>query len=193
MLNEDSRKRISAELIEAGLHLYRSGLVVAASGNLSARLDEKRILITASGSRLGRLKEEDLVAVELDSAKAEGSRAPSSELPMHSLIYKDFPAVEVVLHCHPPYSNGYFAVRDSLEPLTFEAALYLGKIPVIVQTTPTVTDPRPVAAALAQNKLLVLKNHGIIAVASDFLHALDLAQALEEAVKTALVASIFRK
>ncbi len=185
------RETAEAEVIETGRELYRSGMAVAASGNLSVRLDDKRIIITASGSRLGRLSAEDMVCVGLVSGIAEEGRLPSSELPMHRMIYKEFPDIKAVLHCHPPFVNGYFSVRDSFKPFTFEASFYLGNVPVVPQDTPTVTRSQEITAALRQGNLIVLKNHGIVSAAGDMAKALDLAQALEEAIKTAALARLF--
>jgi L-fuculose-phosphate aldolase len=187
-----SEKDLRLEIINVGRRLYEAGLAVAKSGNLSARIDEENILITASGSFLGQLKEEDIVKVNLASVKSTGEFKPSSELPLHSLVYKNFSA-KVVIHCHPPLINGYFAVAKTLKAMSFETKFYLGDIPVIPQETPTVTLPEPVIAALKTNNLVVLKNHGTVAIADKFEDALSITEALEEAVKSAAVARLFDK
>ena len=187
-----SEKDLKLEIISVGKRLYAAGLAVAKSGNLSARIDGENILITASGTFLGQLKEEDIIKVDLATAKFTGEIKPSSELPLHSLVYKNFSA-KVVLHCHPPLINGYFAVAKTLKAMSFETKFYLGDIPVIPQETPTVTLPEPVIAALKTNNLVVLKNHGTVAIADKFEDALSITEALEEAVKSAAVARLFDK
>lgn len=180
------------EIIKVGRRLYQAGLAVAKSGNISARLDQENILITATGTFLGDLKAQDLVKVNLATGKAEGNINPSSELPLHSLVYKNFPA-KVVVHAHPPLINGYFALNNSLKALTFETKFYLGEVPVIEQDTPTVTKPELVVEALNCNNLVVLKNHGAVAIGDKFEDALSLIEALEEAVRTAAIARLFKK
>ena len=180
------------EVIRVGKHLYAQGLAVAKSGNISAKLDQENILITASQSFLGSLDSEDIVKVNLESKKSESTRNPSSELPLHSLVYKNFPS-KVVIHCHPPLVNGYFAVSSNLKALTFETKFYLGEVPIISQDTPTVTRPDQVAKALKTNNLVVLKNHGVVAISGNFDQALSLVEALEEAVRTAALARLFDK
>jgi L-fuculose-phosphate aldolase len=165
---------------------------VAKSGNISARLDDKYILITATGSSLGNLTLRDIVKVDLDTGKATGNINPSSELPLHSLVYKNFKA-KTLIHCHPPLINGYFAVTDDLKALTFETKFYLGNIPVLPQETPTVTKPEAVIAALKTNNLVVLKNHGTVAIADKFQDGLHITEALEEAVRSIAVARLFKK
>ena len=187
-----SEQELRSEIIQAGQRLYATGLAVAKSGNLSARLDPEKSLITATGTSLGHLKPDDIVKVNLASGKSATEIKPSSELPLHSLVYKNFPA-KVVVHCHPPLINGYFAVAKTLKAMSFETKFYLGDIPVIPQETPTVTDSEPVIAALKSNNLVVLKNHGTIAMADKFSDALSITEALEEAVKSAAVARLFDK
>ncbi|MFA6358503.1 MAG: class II aldolase/adducin family protein [Candidatus Omnitrophota bacterium] len=188
MLEQD----LKLEIIEVGRRLYNSGLAVAKSGNLSARIDNDNILITGTGTFLGQLKESDIVRVNLNDGESEGQLKPSSELPLHSLVYKNFQA-KVVVHCHPPLINGYFAVAKKLKAMSFETKFYLGDIPVIPQETPTVTDSAPVLAGLKTNNLVVLKNHGTVAIADKFQDALSVTEALEEAIKSAALARLFDK
>lgn len=185
-------RELRLEIIQVGRRLYQAGLAVAKSGNLSAKLDAENILITATGAFLGQLNDSDIVKVNLVSGKQVGEIKPSSELPLHSLVYKNFPA-KVVIHCHPPLINGYFAVAKTLKALSFETKFYLGDIPVIPQETPTVTLPEPVIAALKINNLVVLKNHGTVAIADKFQDALAITEALEEAIKSAAIARLVDK
>jgi len=187
-----TEKELKLEIIKVGKRLYDARLAVAKSGNLSAKFDAENILITATGTFLGQLSQSDIVKVNLTSGKHEGEIKPSSELPLHSLVYKNFFA-KVVVHCHPPLINGYFAVAKTLKAMSFETKFYLGDIPVIPQETPTVTAPEPVIAALKTNNLVVLKNHGTVAIADKFQDALSITEALEEAVKSAALGRLFDK
>ncbi len=187
------KERIFKEqIIQAAKTLYLKGLVVGRSGNLSIALDEENILITASGTYLGELEPLDIVRINLSTGAVSGQKEPSSELALHSLVHKNF-SQKAVIHSHPPLTNGYFSVEDSLEILTFESRLYLGEIPVIKQEAPIVTNPEEVVSALRKNNLVVLKNHGVIAMGEDFREALSFTEVLEEGIKTALVAKIFKK
>ncbi|MCU0652610.1 MAG: class II aldolase/adducin family protein [Candidatus Omnitrophica bacterium] len=180
------------EIIKTGERLYEAGLAVAKSGNISLRLDDKNILITATGTSLGELNPDDIVQVDLATGKPEADKKPSSELPLHSLVYKNFPA-KAVVHAHPPLINGYFAVYQKIKALTFETKFYLGEVPVIEQDTPTVTNPEAVIKALVSNNLVVLKNHGVVAIGDRLTDALSLIEALEEAVRTVALARLFDK
>jgi putative sterol carrier protein len=120
------------------------------------------------------------------------SKRLSSEFQLHSHIYRNSPA-RAVIHCHLPLSNGYFSVYSDLKVLTFETRLYLGSVPVVEQETPTVTKPELVIEALKTNNLVVVKHHGVVSVGENFDEALYLIETLEEAVKVAGIARLFKK
>jgi len=180
---------LKKEIIKIGKKLYDLRLVVARAGNLSARLDNDNILVTKSGTSLGSLTLNDIIKVGLSNIE---NKPVTSEFPLHSLVYKNFPH-KVIIHCHPPLVNAYFALYSDLKTLTFETKLYLGNIPVVAQDTPAITKPELVIDALKINNLVVIKNHGVVSIADKFSDALYLIESLEEAVKTASVARLFKK
>jgi methylthioribulose-1-phosphate dehydratase len=89
----------AAQLCEAGRELYNWGMVPAASGNLSTRLSDGRILITVSGAHKGKLDESQLVQLNPEG-NPPGSDKPSAETALHLQIYNRFPEVTAVLHPH---------------------------------------------------------------------------------------------
>lgn len=190
ILNQE--KKLKEEIIKIGKKLYDLRLVVARSGNLSARLDNKRILVTKSGASLGDLTPEDIIKVGLNHPEAIKDKPVTSEFPLHSQVYQNFSS-KVIIHCHPTLINAYFAVTSELKTLTFEGRLYLGNVPLIPQDTPAITDLEPVLQALKNSSIVVIKNHGVVSMAEKFSDALYLIEALEEAVKTAAVARLFKK
>jgi len=186
-------KKLKEEMIEFGEKLYYLRLAVARGGNLSSRLEQDTILITATSTSLGELKEEDIITVDLTNPADCANKRLSTEFPLHSLIYKNFSGIKRVIHCHPPLTNAYFAVYDDLEILTFETKLFLGHIPLVKQFTPSVTSPEEVISALKMNNLVAMKNHGVVSMGENFIEALYLIESLEEAVRMAGVARIFKK
>jgi len=93
-------KNYTSDLIEIGRLLHSRGWLPASGGNLSARLEDDRVLITASGSHKGHLTREDFVVVNLKGEVLEGSKKPSAETELHLLVYRIFPQVNSVLHVH---------------------------------------------------------------------------------------------
>ncbi len=187
-----NERRLKKEMIETGRRLDALRLVAGRSGNLSAKIEDNKILVTATGAALGVLKAKDILKIDLENESELKTKPVTTEFPLHSLIYKNF-AHQAVIHCHPVLVNAYFAVYSDIKALTFETKLYLGNIPVVAQDTPAVTRPKLVTDALKTSNLVVLKNHGVVAVANNFKDALYLIETLEEAVRTCAVARLFKK
>jgi L-fuculose-phosphate aldolase len=188
----DKEKILKHQIIEIGKRLSALRLVAGSAGNLSARIEQNNILITATGTALGNLQAEDIIRVNLTEQKDLENKRLTTEFPLHSLIYKNFPA-QVIIHAHPVLINAYFALYSDIKALTFETKLYLGNVPVVEQDAPAVTKPQLVIEALKLNNLVVLKNHGVVCIGNNFKDALYLIEALEEAVKTVAVARLFKK
>ena len=108
------------------------------------------------------------------------------------MVYENFPYKNII-HCHPTLINAYFAVCPELKTLTFESKLYLGNIPVVEQDTPAITKPELIIEALKASNLVVAKNHGVVSVADKFSDCLYFIETLEEAVKAAATARLFKK
>ena len=97
----------SADLVEAGRVLAHLGFLPATDGNLSVRLDARRLLVTPAGVRKGTLQPDALCLVDLDGGLLTGSAQPSSELRMHLEVYQRRPDVHAVVHAHPPTATGF--------------------------------------------------------------------------------------
>ena len=175
------KKETTAKIIEAGKLLYDKGLVVGRSGNMSARLTKDQVLISGHGTCLGFLKEEDFAVADFQGTHVAGAKL-STETPIHAAIYRQF-NTHSIIHAHPPLTSAYFAARDTLEPVTFETKLYLGNVPVVEQDTPSITKMEPVIEALKLSNIVVLKNHGVIAIGNDLMEGFFLIEELEAACK----------
>ena len=185
-------RKLKKAIIEIGNKLHALRLVAGSSGNISASLGKGKILITATGTVLGSLSSRDIIKVDLYNQQDLTNKRLSSEFPLHRLIHEVLPD-RVVVHCHPVLSNAYFAVYSDLKTLIFESQLYLGNIPVIPQETPAVSKPELVVEALKTSSLVALKNHGVVCMADNLKSALNLIETLEDAVKIAAVARLFKK
>jgi L-fuculose-phosphate aldolase len=191
-MNFIKERKLKREIIQIGKRLDSLRLVAGRSGNLSAKIGDKKILVTATQAALGSLKGKDILRVDLGNKGALENKRVTTEFPLHSLIYENF-SYQAVIHCHPALVNAYFAVYSDIKALTFETSLYLGNIPVVAQDTPAVTRPELVIEALKTNNLVILKNHGVVAAGNNFKDALYLIETLEEAVRTCATARLFKK
>ena len=180
-------EQIKNKIIEIGKLLWDKGLVTGFNGNISSRIDADTILITATGTCLGYLKSTDIVTLSLKTGDVVGEGKASSERFMHTEVYKNFPDIKAVVHTHPTYTNGFFLSNETLEPKTFEAKFYLGIVKSVPQSTPSVTAMEPVIKELKVSNIVVLRNHGVVAMGKDLFYAFVLIQELEEQTKVELV------
>ncbi len=114
----DAAKReegLRREICTIGRRMYERGFIVAAEGNLSVRLDGRRILTTPTCMNKGMLGPEDLVITDLEGRQFGGGRKASSELAMHLLFYRMRPDVNAICHAHPPTATGFAAAGRGLD------------------------------------------------------------------------------
>jgi L-fuculose-phosphate aldolase len=106
-MNTRLEEQIRAEIVEAGRRMFERGFVASNDGNISARLDEKRLMTTPKSVSKGFMTPDMMVIVDYDGNKVSGDRDASSELPMHLEIYRNRPDVNGVVHAHPPTATGF--------------------------------------------------------------------------------------
>ncbi|MCA9408741.1 MAG: class II aldolase/adducin family protein [Candidatus Omnitrophica bacterium] len=183
---------LKQEMIACGKLLWDKNLASGHNGNISARIDEETILITAHGTSLGFLKEEQLLRMKVSGELLDQGQVSSEKL-LHTEIYKNFPQVKAVVHTHTTYTNGYFLENEVLEPQIFETKMVLGQVRGVPQNTPAVTDAAPVIAALKNKNIVVLRNHGVVAVGENHFDCFVLIQALEEAAKINVISKLYKQ
>lgn len=171
---------------------YLRRLTAGSGGNISARRDDGSILITPTKKSLAFLEPEDIVTVDAGGCLIEGNTKPSSELKMHCALYSTL-KINAVLHLHPPALNSLAALDVLLELLTFESKLVLGGTPpVVAQHTPIVTDIDSLVAAFQLSNIVVLKNHGTVAVGEDLDEAFALSDVAEEVAQMTIFAHMIK-
>jgi len=171
------------EIIKWGQLLNQRRLLTAKNGNLSLRVQDKQLLITAHDSYLGFLEEEEILLCDLEGTLSGSKKEITTESNLHLGIYKRYPDIKVVLHAHSPATTAFFSLFDSLKSFSFETKFYLSDLQIIPQSRPTVIDVDPVIDALSESKIVVLKNHGVVAVGGSFKEAFGLLELLEEQAK----------
>src|SRR5712671_4246061 len=126
--SEDEHRR---EICTVGRWIHSRAFVVSTDGNISVRLDSRRVLTSPTGMSKGMMSPDDLVITDLQGRKIAGRREASSELAMHLLIYNRRPDVNAVCHAHPPIATAHAAAGLPLnKALLSEIVLSLGCVPV---------------------------------------------------------------
>ena len=177
---------LASQIIELARLGWQRGYLSASDGNISARLDNDRLLITPTGVGTVFMNPDDLVEVDLDGQviSAQG-RKPSGELALHLAAYRARPSARVVLHAHPPYACALAqAGRDfdcSAQP---EMLYHLGSVPTVPYATPASPDiVAQVEPFLAEHRALLLDHHGTLTVGRDLAQAFVLTEMLEHGAR----------
>jgi L-fuculose-phosphate aldolase len=164
-----SQAVLRRDLLEIGRRLYERGLVVAAEGNISARLSNGRILITSAGVCKGRMKKVNLVMVDPAGKKISGRLRPSTEIGMHLTVLRARADIHACVHAHPPYATAFATAGVALDQCVLpEIIATLGSIPLAAYATPSTPE---VGAAiepyLATHDAFLLRNHGVLTLGPD--------------------------
>ncbi|MEV6394790.1 methylthioribulose 1-phosphate dehydratase [Streptomyces sp. NPDC051907] len=108
-IDQEARTALTPDLVTMSRALYRRGWMEGTSGNLSVRSadDASVVLVTASGRSKGELADEDIVPVDLATAKPlrTGGPRPSAETSIHTALYRSARDCEAVIHAHAPYAT----------------------------------------------------------------------------------------
>src|SRR5579872_4753127 len=180
------------EIVSFGKMLHDRGYVAAMDGNLSVRLDDTRVLATPTAMSKGALRPVDLVIVDLEGRRLKGRNEVSSEIAMHTLIYRQRPDVRGIVHAHPPVATGFAAAGMPLnEPLVCEVVIGLGSIPLAKYGTPGTRELSEALEPLVpQYDAILMSNHGVVAYADTLHHAYMKMETVEHFAQIALVTHV---
>ena len=181
---------LKREIVEVGKRVYQRGYVASNDGNISARLDDKRIVITPTGVSKGFMAPEDLIVVDMDGKVVSGTKKPSSEVFMHLSVYKHRSDVNSVCHAHPPYATGFAVAGIPLDKCILpEVIIVLGGIPVVEYGTPGTSEFfQPVLKIIDKYDAYLLANHGALTIGKDVVNAYHKMETLEHFAHIAFVA-----
>ncbi len=180
-------------MARVGRLLYARQLIVAAEGNLSARLPRGLFLATPAGACKGLLTPGDLVVVDEQGRTADGSAARvSSEWPLHRQIYAARPDAGAVCHAHPPWATAFATAREPLEGcLLPEAVATLGGVPLAEYATPgTAEVPLSVRGLVRDHDAFLLANHGVVTVGETITAAYFKLETVERLAQVTLLARL---
>jgi L-fuculose-phosphate aldolase len=191
-MSDPREEQIRADIVEAGRRLYARGYVASNDGNISARLDDSRLVTTPKSVSKGFMTPDMMVVVDYNGKKVAGERDASTELPMHLEVYRNRPDANAVVHAHPPLATG-FAVAGI--PLTravlAEVITTLGSIPIAAYGTPSTPElPEAVRRYIKAHDGMLLANHGAVTCGPSVMAAYYKMETIEHFAKISLVARL---
>lgn len=115
----------------ANMELPKRGLVTYTWGNVSGIDREKGLfVIKPSGVEYEKLTPGDMVVMDLQGNKVEGSLNPSSDTKTHMALYNAFPQIGGIVHTHSPYAVAWAQAGMDLPCYgTTHADYFYGSIP----------------------------------------------------------------
>jgi L-fuculose-phosphate aldolase len=180
------------DILDVGKLIYQKGWVAANDGNISVRLDDRRILCTCTGVSKGMMSPDDIIVCDLEGNKIDGARERTTEIAMHLTIYQMRPDVSAVVHAHPPVATGFAVAGRPLNlALLPEVVVSLGCVPLAeygLPGTPALTDG--MLPYIPTYDAILLGNHGSVCYGEDVYKAFFKMETVEHFARVTLVAEL---
>ena len=199
--------KLRVVLAAACRRLHARGLLAGAEGNLSCRLPDGDVLVTASGIDKATIDHTLILRVHADGTPCHEKRdtehagdphlrdplrRPSSEVEMHLACYAARADVQAVVHAHPPAATG-FAVAGIPIPADVlpELLVVVGPIALVPYGRPgTPALARAMRPFLASHEVFLLANHGVTAVGRSIEDAVLRMESVEQSARILAVAQM---
>ncbi len=164
--------------------MYEHEFVVANDGNVSCRLPNGNLLITASGVLKGYMTPDQVIECDAEGNSLDGRRV-TTEVKMHVAAYKVRPDISAVVHGHPTFAVAFSLAGLSLAECTIpEIIVTMGTIPTAPYATPsTYALPESLAAFLSKGDAVIMERHGVVTIGSDLIDAYKKMEMVEHTAK----------
>lgn len=124
-------EELKNKVYRANLQLKENALVTLTWGNVS-EIDRESglVVIKPSGMPYGAMTPDDMVIVDLNGNTVEGIRRPSSDLPTHLELYRQFGNIGGITHTHSRWATVFAQAGRTIPMLgTTHADTFYGDIP----------------------------------------------------------------
>lgn len=174
------------ELIRCYHWLRQYGYNDSHSGNVSVK-DDDVVWATPTGACADTLTEDKLVACQPGKTPPESATLDAA---LHLGVYQQNPQAGAVIHSHGAYTVAMTLNGEDFIPADFEGYYYFQKVPVISIAYDDYLEeaPQRVARSLANNRIVVVRGHGVYAQAENLNLAYKWTCSLELSAKTAFLA-----
>lgn len=178
-------------IAETGRGIMEKGLTWGTSGNISIR-EKDRVWITASGTVMGELKDEDILVCDLEGNLLEGTKKPSKETAMHLNVYRKRPDIGGIVHCSPFYGTMCACADISLQTDLFIESMYydadIQYIPYHHAGSRELAEAVKAAAGVAN--VIFMRNHGLLTFDYNLKEALFAMEITEQMCKMNIISKM---
>ena len=187
----DALKTYKKEIAYFMRRLYTRGLTTSSGGNISL-MQDRFLLITPSQTDKGRMKAKEICVIEAQGHNQTPKLKLSMETAMHQGVYAVRDDVKAIVHAHPPFATSFAVNHQTIHTtLMGESWAVLGLpafAPYGLMGSKALAEN--VAQAAINANLVVMANHGILAMGSSLLEAFDRIEVLENCAKIQLLANL---
>ncbi|MDT4925469.1 MAG: hypothetical protein QOG01_3182 [Pseudonocardiales bacterium] len=191
---EHERRRRKHRLVASYRMFARFGFDEGAAGHITVRDPEllDHFWVAPFGRYFGALTDSDLLLVDSEGAIVEGSGTLNrAAFFIHSAIHEARPEVNGVAHAHALHGKTFSSLDRLLAPLTQDSCAFYGRHARLDEFSGVVLDReygRRIAARLADNRALILANHGHLTAATSLEAAVWWFIAMERCFQSELLA-----
>jgi L-fuculose-phosphate aldolase len=186
----EARDRARHEVITYAHRLQAEHLVSATAGNVSTRVGREPdvMAMTPTSAAYDALEHDDICIVSTAGERLAGRRRPTSELPLHRLIYTRRPEVGAIVHTHSPATMTMAVLGWELPPiLTGLVDAVGGEVRVAPYCRPGTAElADSITDALTGRGACFMRHHGLLAIGADLARAFRAAAVTEAAARVYL-------
>lgn len=161
---------LTDEFVSWAREAGKFGLIKCSSGNLSHRLADGTMLISASGAWLAELITDQVAMLNISDGSLLNNQKPSAEHRFHLSVMKNRPDVDTILHFQSPAATTIACMGISPDyNVIIEVPIYIGAIGHLPYSPPGSQQlADAVAGSLIKNDLVQLANHGQVVCGRSF-------------------------
>ena len=177
-------KELIRQVLAVAKRLDDKNLVNAFEGNISA-IENGLVYITPTGKNKALLTEDMIAVVNENGEQKGGNCAPTSELPMHLQTYQIRKDIGGIVHCHPTFLTAHAICSKSVETKGYPEMMANFKIFEVVPYGRPGTEKilEGAASVFEHSDVLLLGNHGVLAVGKSVEDAMNKVEAAEAITK----------
>lgn len=130
--------------------------------------EDQAFLINPFGLHFSEVKASNLIKIDIDGNKLDDSPYPVNRagFVQHAVFHRNLPDVHCIMHTHTTAGMAVSSLEGGLQPINFYACNFAGQIAYHDFEGVTVRDEEGarLVANLGDKRMLLLRNHGIVAM-----------------------------
>ena len=173
------------DVLETLQEMDRANLTEGTAGNVSARTDDGRVVLSPTALPYAGMTADDLVVTDLDGGVLQGDRAPTTEIDLHLACLRRHADIRSVVHTHAVHASMFAVAGQTIPCVLEEFEYYVGGDVLVAPYHRTGTAALGEAAAerLDDRAAVLLANHGLVVVGASAAEALQLTKLVERAAR----------